>query len=383
MDDAERLNILMVLYITYFLTSTGLGTATFILPVYAETLGATYTDLGFIGAVGNIVYTALTLLAGYTLDRFEKIRLYHYFTVFGVLVMILFSLAETIPVLVIVRGLLGAASASFWVTASTLTAEISPRSQLTKSLGRYNLAWILGFTVGPYMGGVISNLYGYDVFFLASAGVIIISLALLLLKIHGRIKLTRQARHQETNLSELKPLIFSYLTLVPFTMVLGIYMAIIPGHMKVVGLTASIIGLLLTFTNGIRGAVFFNVERLVKWGTWRSLLLATWLLASAMYLIRIGETVYGFAVPLALYGIGSGIMTPVVLDFISKRTPDRLRGTAMGVHEGIYGVGMCIGPLIGGTIADNYSPTALYSILVLVSLMILPFGYRMTREPNP
>jgi len=382
MEDAQRLSILRILYLTIFFTSTGLGTCTFLLPVYAETLGATYTQLGLIGGVGNVVYTAITIACGYTLDRYEKIRLYTGFTVFGVIIMVLFSLAKTIPQIILVRGLLGAAAASFWVSASTLTAEISPKHELTRSLGRYNLAWILGFTVGPYAGGIISNRYSYDTFFLASAGVIIISLLLILIRIRGRIKLRRVLSHEKTNLGELKPLTLSYLTLVPFTMVLGIYMAIIPGHMKVVGLTASLIGLLLTITNGVRGTVFFNVERLVKWGTWRSLLTAASLLAASMFLVRTGETALGFGIPLIFYGMGSGIMTPVVLDFISKRTPGRLRGTAMGVHEAIYGVGMFIGPLMGGAIADNYSAYTLYSLLVAVSLMILPLGYLMTREPK-
>jgi MFS family permease len=172
----------------------------------------------------------------------------------------------------------------------------------------------------------------------------------------------------------------SYITLIPFTMVLGIYMAIIPGHMKAVGLAASLIGLLITITNGTRGCVFFNVERLVEWGTWKSLLLASTLLAAAMYLVRNANTGIGFGVPLVLYGLGSGIMTPVMLDFISKRTPERLRGIAMGLHEGIYGVGMCLGPLVGGAIADIYGASMLYTLLVGVSLMILPLGYVMIHE---
>lgn len=380
MDDGERRAILKVLYITIFLTSTSLGTCTFLLPVYAETLGATYTQLGLIGAVGNLVYTIITLVAGGSLDRYEKIKLYTGFTGFGALVMILFSLAETIPQIIVIRGLLGAAAASFWVGASTLTGTISPRGEITKSLGRYNMAWILGFTVGPYLGGLISNTYGYTVFFIASGGLVAISLGLILSSIRGSISLKREKETTKTSISELKPLLKSYLTLIPFTMVLGIYMAIIPGHMKIVGLTASLIGLLLSITNGVRGCVFFNVERLVEWGTWKSLLTVSSLLAASMYLVRNAETGLEFALPLVLYGLGSGIMTPVALDFISKRTPERLRGTAMGVHESIYGVGMCLGPLIGGAIADTYSASMLYSILVLVSLLILPLGYVMTHE---
>ena len=79
---------------------------------------------------------------------------------------------------------------------------------------------------------------------------------------------------------------------------------------------------------------------------------------------------------------GLSIITPIVLDFISKRTPENLRGTAISIHEAIYGIGMCLGPLIGGAIADTISAFLLYTILVGVSLMILPFGYIMTREPK-
>ncbi len=382
MDDTERRSILKVLYATIFLTATGLGTVTFLLPVYAETLGATYTDLGLIGAVGNIVYTALTLVCGYMLDRYEKVSLYTVFTVVGGITMVLFTFASNITQVIAVRALLGASAATFWVAASTMTAQISPRDEITMSLSRYNLAWVIGFTVGPYVGGVVSNIYGFYVFFISQAVLIMISIVLILTRIRGRISLLNVERHEKTSLEELKPLTLTYLTLVPFTLVLGIYMAIIPGHMKVVGLTASIIGLLLTITNGVRGVMFFNTERFVNWGTWKSIITASLFMALSMYLVRTGGDALTFGVPLVFYGVGSGIMTPITLDFISKRTPERLRGTAMGVHESIYGIGMCFGPLIGGAIADIYSAFTLYSLLVGVALLILPFGFMMTREPK-
>ena len=382
MEDTERRSILKVLYVTIFLTSTGLGTTTFLLPVYAETLGATYTQLGLIAAVGNVVYTVLTLISGYMLDRYEKVNLYLVFTGIGALTMLLFTFSNTITQIITVRSILGLSAATFWVAASTLTAQISPKNELTVSLGRYNLAWIAGFTVGPYTGGVITNIYGFKVFFISQALMILFSIVLILARIKGKITLLNTSSHKRISIIELKPLTLSYLTLIPFTLVLGIYMAIIPGHMKVVGLTASLIGLLLTVTNGVRGLVFMNVERLVKWGTWKSVFTASLLMATSMYLVRNGDDVMTFALPLVFYGLGSGIMTPVVLDFISKRTPERIRGTAMGVHECVYGVGMCLGPLTGGYIADNYSTFTLYSLLVGVALLILPFGYLMTREPN-
>ena len=44
---------------------------------------------------------------------------------------------------------------------------------------------------------------------------------------------------------------------------------------------------------------------------------------------------------------------------------------------------MCLGPLFGGAIADRYSAHTLYTILVGVTLLIMPFAYLMTREPKP
>ncbi len=382
MEYVERQSLLKTLYVTIFLTATGLGTTTFLIPVYAETLGASYTDLGIIGASGNIIYTALTLVCGYMLDRYEKVNLYLLFNLIGGCTMIFFAFTTNVSQVLLVRGLLGLAAATFWVSASTLTAEISPREELTQSLGRYNLAWVIGFTVGPYLGGLISTQYGFKIFFLSQGLLILTSIFLISFKIRNHIKLHNSKKSKETSIRALNPLILPYLTLVPFTLVLGVYMAIIPGHMKVVGLTASMIGLLFSITNGVRGVFFFNVAKFVKWSTWKAIALASICIGISMGLVRGGSDPLSFGIPLVLYGAGSGIMTPVLLDFISKRTPNQLRGTAMGVHESIYGFGMCIGPLIGGGIADIYSPYTLYTILVIVSMIILPLGYLMTRNPK-
>ncbi len=137
MEDAERRDILKVLYVTIFLTATGLGTTTFLLPVYAETLGASYTDLGLIGAIGNIVYTVITLVTGYILDRYEKVNLYVLFTGIGGVTMTLFAFTSTITQVLAGRSLLGLSAAIFWVAASTLTAQISPERRYSVP-PRYN-----------------------------------------------------------------------------------------------------------------------------------------------------------------------------------------------------------------------------------------------------
>lgn len=370
----ERTGLLRSLYFTIFLTSTAFGTVTFLLPVYAAGLGASYIALGVIGAVGSVVYTVMTFLSGVLLDRFERVRFYVGFTVIGMLVVFLFALTSKVSDVIVVRGLLGVASGAFWVTASTLTADISPPKLLTQSVGRYNLSWILGFVVGPFLGGLISDSYGFPALFIILSFLVLLSTALIWTRLAKRLELRNRSESHKLDFSAIRGILPAYATLLPYAVVLGIYMAILPGHMGELGISASAIGFLLTMTNGVRGLGFFNSERWVMWGTKKSLCLAAFLMTGALFMLSFSSTTLEFVAPLALYGLAGGIITPVILDYIAHRTPREVLGTAMGLHECVYGVGMTIGPMVGGVIAEAFQPSTLYLLLAALATLILPLS---------
>jgi MFS family permease len=375
----DSMGLLRVLYVTIFLTATGLGTASFMLPVYATSLGANYVDLGLMGALRNVVYTLMTLTVGYLLDRFERIRIYISFMIIGVAVVALFGVMTQVALLILWSSLLGLVSAAFWVTASTLTANISPQDRLSQSMGRYNLSWILGFVVGPTAGGFISDAYGFQALFLCLASIITVSVAVIFLRIRPTITLRNRSDSKGFSLAPLRGLGLAYLTLIPFTCILGIYMAIMPGYLKLVGLTPALVGLLITMTNGVRGVGFFNAERFIAWGTRRSVSLASLLLFAGMLVFSFASSTLEYALPLVLYGTAAGIMTPLILDYIAKRCDKGSLGAAMGLHEGVYGIGMIIGPMAGGTIAEIWGPPLLYRLLAVLALMMLPLAYMLAR----
>jgi len=371
---SERKGLLRSLYLTIFLISTAYGTITFLLPVYAESLGATYLQLGLLGSIGSVVYTAMTLLTGLMLDRFEKIRFFLVFTAFGVLVPVLFSLTSRVPELFPLRGLLGVASAAFWVTASTLTADLSPPEELTKSVVRYNVSWISGFVAGPILGGIVSDRYGFPALFVLVATLIIPSVILIATRLSGRVTFRAVTRGIWKGFTSLRPIALAYITLIPYAIVLGVYMAILPGHMGALGISASAIGLLLTMTNAVRGIGFLSSERWVRWGTRRSLWFASILMSGALFLVSKSNIIMEFALPLALYGFAGGIITPVVLDYIAHESPREALGASMGLHECVYGFGMTLGPIVGGVIAEAYNPSILYVTLAGLVLLILPLS---------
>jgi len=369
----ERRRLLLYLYATVFITSIAYGSVTFLLPVYAERLGASYVELGVIGAVGNIVYTVVALLSGILLDRYDRVRFYLAFTVVGIAVLFLFSLVRNVPEMITMRGLLGVVSGAFWVPASTLTADISPPDELTRSVGRFNVAWIAGFMVGPMAGGWISDIYGFPALFVGLALLLVPSAALIFIRLMAWVE-PRDRSEGSMGFSVIKPIAMVYVILLPFAIIIGIYMAILPGHMGSLGMTASTIGLLLTMTNGVRGLGFTRSETWVRWGTRKSLWLAAAILSVALFIVALSTGALDFVLPLTLYGVAAGMITPVTLDYIAHRIPSETRGTAMGVHECVYGIGMSLGAMAGGAVAEAFQPSTLYQLLAVLSALIIPLS---------
>jgi MFS family permease len=231
--------------------------------------------------------------------------------------------------------------------------------------------------VGPILGGFLSDRYGFPALFLLVAALSIPSVILIKSKLSGNLELRASTGGIWKGISALKPITFAYVTLIPFAIVLGIYMAILPGHMGVIGISASAIGFLLTLTNAVRGVGFFSSEYWVKWDTRKSIWVSSILLCGAFFIVSFSEKTIEFVLPLSVFGFAGGIITPVILDYIAHRSPNESLGAAMGLHEFVYGIGMSLGPIIGGAIAENFNPTILYQLLAILVLFIIPSSLRM------
>jgi len=72
----KLLSIRLQYYVSIFVSSLGLGTYTYFIPVFAQRFGATFLDLGYIGTVASMTYAAVPILVGHLADRANHSRLY-------------------------------------------------------------------------------------------------------------------------------------------------------------------------------------------------------------------------------------------------------------------------------------------------------------------
>jgi predicted MFS family arabinose efflux permease len=364
-----------------FLTSLAFGTLLFTIPIYAQDLEISFTALGRIGAIGSLVYTVSTIVSGILLDNINKTRFLTVSNFISALSILSFTLTYNEYSLMIVRVIFGFMSAAFWVSVSTVITWSSSSENLTESIGLYNFSWISAFIIGPFFGGLITTKYSYNEFFMILAFICFTSSILSHLLINST-SVTNHTRVQKDNyfIIILKDNFYSYASIIPFSIILGVYMAIIPGVLKKWGFTNYLIGILLTLANAARGLGFLKGTAYTQNNTRKSLQIISILLCLSLILMMITRTSASIALPLIIFGLMGGLITPMIQNHIAQKISSNNMGIAMGVHEAIYGLGMFMGPFIGGQIVEKYGSSTLFGVLALISTLLFPISYKIKSQ---
>jgi EmrB/QacA subfamily drug resistance transporter len=74
----------------------------------------------------------------------------------------------------------------------------------------------------------------------------------------------------------------------------------------------------------------------------------------------------------AVQGIGGAALLPLSLTLLAGSVPARLRPLAIGIWGGVAGLGVALGPLIGGAVVEGWDWQAIFWINVPVGIIAVP-----------
>lgn len=140
-----------------------------VLPLYAAGHGASATGVGIIVGAHMAVAAIGSIPLGRAADVWGRRRLLLGGMAVSLVTSLLLPFAESTTALAVIYGLAGLGVAAFSPSALALVADAAPPARTGQAFAWFTTAHYGAIAVGPFLGGVAAEWYGYPTAFVASA----------------------------------------------------------------------------------------------------------------------------------------------------------------------------------------------------------------------
>ncbi|MDI9620078.1 MAG: MFS transporter [Candidatus Nezhaarchaeota archaeon] len=364
-----------------FMISTSMGIANPIVPIYAESLGATYTDLGLIGVAWSAPYCVFPVLSGLWSDRIGRLKTFLVGVLLCTVIPLLFTFSSSPLHLALIRLLHGFGMSFLWVPSEALISDLTSEQDRTRYIGLFNFSWALGYFIGPLISAAIVEHAKYQGVFMASFVVGAFSTPMLALA--GRDVKANGPPRRDVMRQALKAVVKGasfYSVVMGSSVVLAVVYSLYPVYLTDLRFSEVQVSTVMGVIAASRALGFWSVNFLSSIGESALLLLGLTVQTTASFLIAYSHGYWEIILLMALLGYAVGVQIPPATSAIS-RLASRGSSLSLGIMEAMFGVGWVIGPGVGGVLADATScKEAPYLFMSLASCASLACFLHAARE---
>ena len=353
------------------------------LPIYIIRIGGNDSEVGFV--IGVFAATALVVrpFVGRGSDSVGRKIL----MLSGAAVLaasgLLYILTRSVPGLLALRIFHGVGFAVFGTAAMALVADISPAGRRGEAIGYYGASTNLAMVIGPAVGVLLMQRFGFTNLFVASAGLGLVSfmISLSLSGTHGRRQEhSAEARTSLIEPSALFPSVVLALMAVTYAAILS-FMPLLAEKRQIgnPGLFFTIMGVVMLATRGPMGRVSDRYGR--------GMIIVPGLLCMGLGLAIMAYTssLAIFLVVSFMYGLGFAAVQPGLLALSVDRAGPQARGAAMGTVTAGMDLGIGAGSFLWGFVSQAFGFTALYlaaAAAALAGVLIYAVGSRRAKAAS-
>jgi MFS family permease len=345
----------------------------FLFPLFIKSRGGSESDIGIIMGVFSLAAVLCRPWISEMIDRIGRKRSY----TTGSLVMTVLPLAYLlfrgslsmfyIP-LILVRVIHGVGLAICFTAAFTYIADIIPEARLNEGIGMFGVTGLIGLAIGPLIGEIIIERFGFSLFFIAASA--IASLGLII-----HLPLRESFTHGDRSTSHSFFSVLTKRTILPVAIIalfFGVGLAatgnFISPFAREQGLTFISLyyicyssAAVVTRIGGGRLADRIGEDRIIPY----ALLLTG---GGLMVLIFPGGSAL-LAVSGLMSGCGHGFLFPCLNSLLLRNEPIEIRGKINGVFTGGIDSGAFAGSITLGYIGDLAGFQALFLAAALTLLL--------------
>ncbi len=379
---------LYIIWSAQLIAMVGMSMVIPFLPLYVKDLGV--TDITEVKRWSGLVVSGVFITAfiatpvwGWLGDRIGKKKMVLR-AIFGLAVsQLLIGFSQDVVQLFIFRMVQGALS-GFIAAALALVSSNTPKEKSGYAIGFLASSTAAGNLLGPFIGGLLADAFGYSSVFFITSGICAISGILVFVF----VKEINGTRNKESVIWDNYMFVFKN-TRIKYAMLLLIISAaaismIQPLFALFIERNLGTSVYLATITGSIFGVVgLFQVISSSFWGKLndkreiRKNLAWAMVGAGAGYALHVITTGVWELIPIrALLGLCIGGVMPSLFSFINKCIPDHRKGGVMGIASSFTMFGNLIGPISSGYIASFTSINFVFILsgMILVSASFLAYN---------
>lgn len=360
MNEHDRTTLITLLF-SVFATVTGVGIVTPLLPVYAHGLGANGIYVGLVFGAFALSRTLFLPIFGRLSDtRGRK----------GIIVAGLFAFtaisatyvyAVDVTTLIVVRMIHGVASAMLMPVLQAYVGDITPPGREGRLMGTYSMFLLVGFSVGPVLGGFVNDHFGIDAAFLCMT-------AMGLLGLFVCLRWLPPTSHERLVTNPKSPLPWKGLLLnrtvaslfcfrFAYVVCVGIIWAFVPLLATIkLFLSTGAVGTVITIGILTSGALNMPMGMLAD-RTSKNVMVVIGgvIIAYAMLSFAWAANFHDLIASAVFFGLGSGISMPALgaLATVTGSRNDAM-GSTMAIMTLAHSIGMFAGAILGGIMMDRY-----------------------------
>ena len=381
-------------------------TSSFIVPtlsLYAKSLGASLALIGAISGSVNVVSTLLAVPIGLLSDHLGRRQVIFVGLLCFALSSFLYTVVPNPYWLFPVRVIAGIASLATFTISTAYIGDIVRNEDRGPAIGLFTTAMGIGFTIGPAIGGVVAESYGYRGSYrlaavIALIGALVATLSLrddrnqsivgrknVELKTVQAMSMTGSFRQRLRALSGNPGLLAACLTNLCGSMLFNIVFSFVPLLAAGLGNSEAAIGSIFA-ARGLASAFSRLPTGMLttRFGT-RRLIIVSMLIGTVVMLGLAQTNRYALPLLLLVEGVGYGMMLTSGHAYLSEQTEAATRGVATGVYGMMGSLGGAAGPLLMGVVADWWGLSAVFwcsAALVGVIVLTLPNPSRITSQSS-
>jgi MFS family permease len=370
---------LQILLLVIFTAMLGLGIIGPIMPVYAQSLELTMIQIGFLSSGWSIARFLFTAPAGRLSDTYSKKKIMSVGLGAYALVSILYALAWDFTSLMAIRLLHGLGSAMAMPVAMAYAAELAPDGMEGRYMGTMNLAMFAGMSLGPFIGGTLSEAFTLLAPFYLMGGLTALSLLLTMAFLpdqvagDGRALVTRPSFLKVlSNKAILAAFIYRAVNAFGRGSIMGflsLYIATPKGEGGL-GLTLTIAGTVLTVGQLTTALLQRPCGELADRYNKTLLIIAGGTLgAIGMALFSLSYDFWTLMAARLVFSAGGALSMPAISAVATIEGRELGVGTTMSVVQSAMSMGNIIGPIFSGTLIEIFGLKPIFGVGGGVSLI--------------